>query len=304
MDDLPHEAQDLGGGAVEVGQVEQAGVVEAGEVQDLQRRLQFLGVGARLLAVRVPAAREEGEGLQPEGQGLGRSGPLGIEIHLAARQHSFQKPGEEATRRFIRRGLEAMHPDALAFGHGAGPGGQVGFADALLALEQDDAFHGDGGAEPEHERLQIGEFLAAPPQRPGDGLGQVPGLQPGLLFGQGRGRGRPGQEGRDFGQPPGGFSEDPRDLGEARPKGDDFGMQEPGMEILGELLGQVAQQGFALDFPPAGPEPRQRRSMEGLEVPGLLVVESEVAVNRVQSARIQEAGQEGIAHLIQVAVRG
>ncbi len=157
-------------------------VLESGEIQGLQGGSDLLRLRPGLLAVHMAAAGEEGEGLDPQGQGLGGFGVLGVEIHLAAHEQGFEESSQESPRRFIGRGGEVVDPEALAFGHGAGERGQVLLAHALLALEQDDALHGDGGAEAQHEGLEVGEFLGAATEGAGQGLGEVPRMVPGQVL--------------------------------------------------------------------------------------------------------------------------
>ncbi len=81
-------------------------------------------------------------------------------------------------------------------------------------------------------------------------------------------------------------------------------MQEPGVGIPAELVAKVRQQGIPLGLAPAGPEPRQGRALDRLEIPGLLPIEAQVADDRVQRRRIQVPGKESVADVVEVAVRG
>ena len=277
---------------------------QPGKIQGLQGSPDLFGVGAALLAVQVPSAGKEGEGLHPQGQGLGGHRALRVEIHLAAHEQGLDQAPEEPPGGFVGRGGQMVDPDTFTLGHGAGPGGQMLLPHTLFPSKQNDALHGDGGAEAQHQGFEIWQLLAAAAEGPGDGAGEIPGVGPGQVFGEGRSRCRARQEFRKLLQGPGPGAEHSGDLSQAGAQGDHFRVQTAGVRILGQPLPQVVQQGLALVLAPSSPQAGQGRALQGLEEPGLFSVEPEVGDHRIQRLRIQEPGEEGIPHLFEIPVRG
>ena len=230
--------------------------------------------------------------------------PLGVEVHFAAQEQGLEQAAKETTGGLIGGGGQVVDPDALPFSYGAGPLRQLFLADALFALKQHDALHGDGGAESQHEGLEVGQLLAPAAQGPGEGLGQVSGMHPGQVLRQGGHRRGLGRKPRITSSAQGASPITRGIWVSPGRKVMTSGWRNRGLGILAQAFGQVGQQGQALGIAPARPEPGEGGALDGLEVPGLLVIEPQVAADGIQGRGIDEPGQRHVPDLVQVAIRG
>lgn len=270
-----------------------------GEGQGLQGRGDLLGVQHFLAP--GPAARHEGVGGHPAAEGAGRAGALGVELGLEPLEHRGGDASEEDRGR-LRLGLEPVDEEAVCLGGGEGERRHLGLADALLALEQDDALHGRGGAEAQHQGLEVGGLLAPAPQGTGEILAEIRRLLPGQGLGAvARGAFKSCLEALE---PPGGLPEHPGEDDAPRAQVDRFGMEEGRSPEPGQAPLQLPHRLAPLGLRPAGPGPGEGLPVKALHVPDLVLVESEPRLQRLDRVGPLDAAQELGLELFKAPVVG